>query len=145
MKRTAVFLLFFTLSSSLWAFEGAWGLYTEIVQVIYRGRVLGFAEPEEANKVSLVHFIDGEKADLVYAGEKYEATYLQEGNALIFESSEFSPPLVITMLEAKEGAAYRFSYTLVDAKETLTPGQGSENFVNYLGTMVFVGTEKKDN
>ena len=101
MKRTAVFLLFFTLSSSLWAFEGAWGLYTEIVQVIYRGRVLGFAEPEEANKVSLVHFIDGEKAELVYAGEKYEATYLQEGNALIFESSEFSPPLVITMLEVR--------------------------------------------
>ena len=145
MKRAAVFLLLFTLSSGLWAFEGAWGLYTEIVQVIYRGRVLGFAESDEANKVTLIHFVDGENAELVYAGEKYEAAYVQEGNALIFESADFSPPLVITMMEAKEGLAYRFSYTLRDAKEALAPGQGSDNFVNYLGTMVFVGTEKESN
>lgn len=137
-KLLIIILLFAVTVSGLWAFEGVWGFRTEAVQAIYKGRVLGFAEPDSSNKVTVINFLDEENAELVYSGKKYQTTYVKEGNALIFEAPEFDPPLPIVLLSL-ENNAYRFSYTLLDAKENLSPGQGAENFVNYIGTMIYVG------
>jgi hypothetical protein len=139
IKQLLIFMLLFAVTiSGLWAFEGVWGFRTEAVQAIYTGRVLGFAEPDSANKVTVINFVDDKNAVLVYSGKKYQTTYVKEGNALIFESPEFDPPLPIVLLSLGNNT-YRFSYTLLDAKEGLSPGQGAENFVNYIGTMIYVG------
>jgi hypothetical protein len=124
--------------STLFAFDGVWGFKTDLLQAFYQGRVLGYAEPESSNRVTLVSFVDGTRAELVYGDRVFDVTWKQEGNALVFSSPRWPAPLPVTLLRLSE-EAFRFSYTLVDAKEAVSPTQGQEAFLNYIGTFIRLG------
>jgi len=144
MKRIfAAVILLSMITTGLFAFEGVYGLQTEIIQAIYRGRILGFAEPVGTNKVTLINFLSDTEAELKYGEDVYQVTYVEEGNSLIFENREWPQPLPITLLTVIEDG-YRFSYTLVDAKDEVRPAQGSEAFINFTGIMLKMKVEKKE-
>ncbi len=132
-------LLITVAASGAFALEGVWGLRTELVQAIADGTVLGFANPDDANKVTVISFLPENKAEIAYGRIVYEVSWKQEGNSILFTLSESLPPFTLTMLAAGEDT-FRYSYCLVDAKENLRPAGGSDAFVNYIGTMKQLGS-----